>query len=440
MPDPRSFTVKTCTTYGQARGTSSPRRDVFGAAGKIGDLAVLNSVGAGKIGQGLRVLSSVSNTIRGGCGSLPTSIGGVLAGGLEAGAAWVLANVGIARPIVEAVRDFNPGIANQALGQATAIFQKVKQGNFKITDIPGVLQDLQNLERLGRNIFTPGRGDANVSLRDVCDASPYAIDLIARAPKHKFMFVVQIVPQFGYDELSNMDLAFAVKQSTRPNVKYIADDVNYYNYRSKVITKAEFEEMNMTFYDDMLNNAANFHAAYIKAMSPIANFEQWSGTVDFENGGMKFDNTSVISNTSIPTNRYASTTGPLLAENKTVLQEIRLFHLFDGGRKMNVYKFFNPRIVALTLDDLDMTTSGDGTSVQINFVYDSVFIATDVSFESGELASNAKSGQLRSAQYPLRYNSAATATRPANPGIAPSGTPAAVNSSCDTKINNRSPM
>lgn len=439
MPDPRSFTVKTCTTFGQARGATSNRRDVFGAAGKIGDLAVLNSVGAGKIGQGLRVLSSVSNTIRGGCGSLPTSIGGVLAGGLEAGAAWVLANVGIARPIVEAVRDFNPGIANQALGQATAIFQKVKQGNFKITDIPGVLQDLQNLERLGRNIFTPGRGDANVSLRDVCDASPYAIDLIARAPKHKFMFIVQIVPQFGYDELNNMDLAFAVKQSTRPNVKYTADDVNYYNYRSKVITKAEFEEMNMTFYDDMLNNAANFHAAYIKAMSPIANFEQWSGTVDFEKGGMEFDNTSIVPNTSIVTNRYASTTGPLLFENKTVLQEIRLFHLFDGGRKMNVYKFFNPRIVALTLDDLDMTTSGDGTSVQINFVYDSVFIATDVSFEAGELASAAKAGQSRSAQYPLRYNSAATATRPSNPGIAPNGTPAAVNSKCDTKINNGSP-
>ena len=94
MADPRSnlFSVKPCApqnapkSLAAASKATSERKEFFGALGKIGDLEVLNSVGAGKIGEGLRVLASVSNTIRTGCGSLPTSIGS----SLDAGANWAL--------------------------------------------------------------------------------------------------------------------------------------------------------------------------------------------------------------------------------------------------------------------------------------------------------------------------------------------------------------
>lgn len=194
MADPRKYMTYKCSL---AAATSSSNLRAFGnAVGKVGDLEILNSVGAGKIGQGLRTLSSISNTIRSGCGSLPTSIGSTI----ESGANWVLNQTGIGPTVVDAVRGFNPAIANQAWGQAKTIFNQVKQGKFSMSSVPGMLQDLQNLERLGRNIFA---GDGSNSMQSVeCLNSPYALDLISRAPKHKFMFVVSFIFNKGYNNLS----------------------------------------------------------------------------------------------------------------------------------------------------------------------------------------------------------------------------------------------
>ena len=265
MADPRKYMTYKCSL---AAATSSSNLRAFGnAVGKVGDLEILNSVGAGKIGQGLRTLSSISNTIRSGCGSLPTSIGSTI----ESGANWVLNQTGIGPTVVDAVRGFNPAIANQAWGQAKTIFNQVKQGKFSMSSVPGMLQDLQNLERLGRNIFA---GDGSNSMQSVeCLNSPYALDLISRAPKHKFMFVVSFIFNKGYNNLSTPgnEMAFVVKKSTRPNIKFHTEDVNYYNFRSKFITKTEFEDMSMTFHDDMTNNAMEFYNAYRNAISPITN-------------------------------------------------------------------------------------------------------------------------------------------------------------------------
>lgn len=97
-----------------------------------------------------------------------------------------------------------------------------------------------------------------------CLNSPYALDLIARAPKHKFMFVVSFIFNPEYANLRDVanEMAFVVKKSSRPNIKFQTEDVNYYNFRSKFVTKTEFEEMNMTFHDDMTNNALDFYNAY----------------------------------------------------------------------------------------------------------------------------------------------------------------------------------
>lgn len=467
MPDPR-INLQAQTWYCKEfiGSTTSERQNFFQAVNNLGNFQGLTQAGTtgAAISQGLRTLASISNTVRSGCGSLPTSIGAAVGQGLDAGVGWVFDNVGIARTAVDAVRQFNPNIANQALGQAQQIYRQVKQGNFKYTDIPFAFQNLQNLERLARNIFTPSVKEQN-AVKVLCEASPYAMDLIAKAPKHKFMWVVQIIPSAAYaSAFNNLDIAFVAKTSTRPNVKYTMDDINFYNYRTKVVTKSEFQEMNMTFYDDMANLAGAFHAAYLKATVPISNFPNGDQAGEWEENGMNFFNTTTADpvpggndasfadgavrtinpNTAqlVPINRYPASTGALAEDSKTVIQEIRVFHLYDGGRQMNYYKFFNPRITELKLDDLDMAATDTGNEVAFSFTYDSVYIDTAVSFKSGDMAAAAKtvSKMDGSAAFGLRYVSSGSEIQgTSNIGLQPFGSPAQVSDNCSTQLNTQSP-
>lgn len=437
MSDPRLFTVKQCqpaylASSGAAIGkATTDRRNFANSIGKIGDLQILNSVGGGNIGKGLRTLASISNSIRVGCGSLPTSIGSTI----DAGARWVMDTIKVPPVVVDAVRAFNPSIANQAYGQAKQLFSKVKQGNFKFTDIPGYMQDFQNLERLGRNIFTPGKGDVQSTASEHCDASPYAVDLIARAPKYKFLFVVQFVVNDGYKEAGSdygpLDMAFTVKKSTRPTVKYHEEDVNYYNYRSKVITKTEFGEMNMSFHDDTMNLATQFYTLYTRAMTPITNLASMDQTTLEDRMGMDYGRimTEKSIRNSLPANTYAATRGFLNNDNKTIFKEIRVYHVFDYGHRMNVWRFMNPQITQLAMDELDMSVGTEGTELAMTFTYDSVYIDPDVSMSNNGGKYNLGETQ-RGAVYQLKYNGAGSVGGPNNAGINPYGTPPVASDAC----------
>jgi len=133
--------------------SQSQRQKAFNALGKVGDLEILNnktlfgSTGS-RVGQGLRTLASISNSVRTGCGALPTVIGGAVGTALDTGANWVLENVGFSKTAVDQARYFNPGIANQAYGQAQQIYQRVKQGNFNFNSIPSVLKTFKTLSVL----------------------------------------------------------------------------------------------------------------------------------------------------------------------------------------------------------------------------------------------------------------------------------------------------
>jgi hypothetical protein len=435
--DPRNFTVKPCSTaYAggsvAAIGSAiSSRRDFGNSIGKIGDLAVLNSVGAGAIGAGLRTVASISNSIRTGCGSLPTTIGS----SIDEGANWILSSIGIAPSFIQTLRSLNPSVANQAWGQAQQLFQQVQNGHFKASDIPSYLQDFQNLERLARGIYTPGDDRLNqISAR--CEASPYAVDLIRRAPKYKFLFVVQFVTASGYENLDPIlrGMAFVIKKSTRPKITYQTEPVNFYNFRSKIITKTEFEEMNMTFHDDTLNNTTKFYTACMQAMSPITNLSPSQSPTggSFEQMGMNFvDNTQQNQSGEVPIsiNNYAASTGPLSNDNKqNIFKEIILYHIFDSGTQATVYHFINPRITQLVPDDVDMSIGSEGCELALTFCYDSVFVETKSMAELDSTFRGAQSDAL----YQLRNNDSASSTQgPNSSGIAPYGPPATDPTNCN---------
>ena len=98
MADPRtrlkSFTVKQCAGAAGTGGTSSQeRKDFFNNLGKIGDLEFLNNSDLGSsVGEGLRGLARVSNSIRIGDGALPSALGSAV----DKGAGFVLDAIGIA--------------------------------------------------------------------------------------------------------------------------------------------------------------------------------------------------------------------------------------------------------------------------------------------------------------------------------------------------------
>ena len=332
------------------------------------------------------------------------------------------------------------------MGASTTNIPKSKTRTLQDVRYPKLATRLENLERLGRNIFTGSGGAAAGVGVDIFD-TPKKKNLIARAPKHKFMFVVSFIFNTPYNTalgLVGNETAFVIKRSTRPGIKFQTEDVNYYNFRTKVVTKTEFEEMSMTFHDDMQNYAMRFYNAYRRAMSPITNMDGGNGLIGIEDLGMDFGaaltSASAIEKT-IDSNSYAASRGALapqgkagngVTENVDMLKEIRLFHVYDGGRKMNVFTFLNPRMTEMTLDDLDMSSS-EGSEVGIKFHYDSVYIRTGLpanttlnNYASKEFLPGTQIG----AMYPLRYNGSPGAMDAAHKMNPPFGG-AGATTSCD---------
>ena len=360
MADPRS-----------KLGAASDKSEFFRTLGKIGDIEALNSVDS-DIGQGLRALETISNQLRTGDGPV-AKIWNSVEASVETGANSVYETLNIDPNAAKDIgQRFNPGVLNRAQGQAETIYERVRQGNFEIRDVPDAIQDFQNLSQLLKGVFTPkANQDPNevAQANKICDPSPWAMDLIKLAPKHKFMFVVEFIFNKLYEDVfSDLDFAFVIKRTTRPNIQFEYEDINFYNFRSKVLKKMEYQPMSMTFYDDMRDNALRFYTRYLQIISPISRGDAFQS--GFEEAGMSFeqiDDEGARGLNSSSINAVGDTT-------KTIIHHAQLYHIINFGRQVDVYRFENPRLQTMTLDDLDMTDGSSGTEVTIEFNYDRVSI------------------------------------------------------------------
>lgn len=402
--DPRKyFSVKSCAAASKAGSAQQAKRKSFlESITKIGDLEVLNDTGFGKVGEALRVLSAVSDSTRVGESVVPgregtdtynSTLGKIANTALESvdqGAMAVLDAAGLGG-IIGAVGEFHPEVANRAYGQAKTIFEKVKQGNFELSDIPEYFSDLQNLEQLGRGILGTGNKPPKREY-EFCGASPYAMDLISYAPKFNFLFVIDVEFAPDYQALTDIgsSMAFVVKRSSRPVVEFEYEDINMYNFWTKVPKRVVYPPVTMSFYDDNKNAAHLFYTAYMRAMSPISNMKQdgQMQTGSYEVNSMNFNNPASAKTFAGPggdisTKGYAASLGPLSGETKSVVNRIRLYHIFDYGRLMNIYNFYNPRILSFTPSELNMAETGDGAEFEFQFAYDSMFIEPGFSVQDG---------------------------------------------------------
>lgn len=175
----------------------------------------------------------------------------------------------------------------------------------------------------------------------------------SESPKYKFTFYVKFkfrhnAPKHSGGDTANSNL-LAIKQASRltPVINY--HDANYYGFRTKVATKVDFSVVNLTFYDDSSGRSHDIFEKYMQEVSPITNIENANAVSD------------------------SQTIGPLRNGSELgLIDNIEVYHYHKGGTTL--YKYMNPKIVNIMLDELDMSVS-DVTLVTLSFAYDAFNIS-----------------------------------------------------------------
>ena len=209
------------------------------------------------------------------------------------------------------------------------------------------------------------------------DYTKYASDYVSYAPKPKFLFKVffELDPQFAALSGANKEYFHLVKAISRPKMNFEYEDINIYNYRTKVLRKMTYDPISITFYDDSRNRVMQFMETYRKTMSPGANVSS-STHIDYEKHGMNFSFEDG--------NNQTANTGHILQDDftlKNVIKNITLYQIFGHGSFVTKFVFINPKIESIEYDDLDYE-SNDGCMVNLGLSYDLLEIKTEKTFEN----------------------------------------------------------
>lgn len=187
--------------------------------------------------------------------------------------------------------------------------------------------------------FLPSSGEWQSSL--------YARDLVAHQPKFKFLFKVKFEGFPGSDQPNSAECF--VTRCDKPKIMLNHADVNYYNFRTKVLTSVAFQPLSMTFHDE-IGDTVNF--LFRKYMETISG--QGSGTYGIDKG-------ADTGSSTFPYSRGSS------VGRRIIIQQI-----FGNGLADNQFIFKNPRIETFDFDELAMEESTSGSSMTITFHYDAL--------------------------------------------------------------------
>ncbi len=210
-----------------------------------------------------------------------------------------------------------------------------------------------------RLLDSPANGPFPAQLRDIGDDFGNLDQ-----PKSKYLFTMQLFPRnnMGINEGSQSmnEIKLALKTAGRLAAEVHYEDANYYSYRTKVRTKLNYNDISVTFYDDINQRSHTILTAYLMLISPIAN-QPATQASNLQLAHLKRATIGALSN--------GSQLGPL--------DYIRITHyiVYNGqpNQQFVIYDYLNPKIQSFSLDELDMTTS-DVALVKLNFVFDTVNI------------------------------------------------------------------
>lgn len=233
---------------------------------------------------------------------------------------------------------------------------------------------------LGDNLAAPENYD--VGWKSVSYAHSLANSMYR--PKLKFMFYVdfafkpEIEATIPGEWRNNFN--FMVKGIDRPKMNLEYEDVNQYNYKTKVLKAIKTEEVSISFYDDGSNYVQDFYRFLMTTYSPIT---RRSNVVDSNivNGDVKFlDGSGMSFDSSLTANSDYASRGTINTDNGGVLQAIKLtqsFHIpssIDGGAKEVSYIFVNPHITSIEMNELSHEDTSSTSEIHLKFSYDFVII------------------------------------------------------------------
>lgn len=294
-------------------------------------------------------------------------------------------------------------IYDSGIGAANTIGESLIVGIIDEADLPGPINDLSALAFLQQR-----KADVLDDISDPqCGIAAYARDLIPYAPKFNYMFMVQIQFQPDYADLGIQEsnqlntnevikFQYLCRQFTRPTVNVDYEEVNMYNFHTRVAKKITYEPVTLRLYDDNKNSSMVFLEKYLKARSPIARKTPSQQDV-FETRGMDFSpyaagNTQTGSAIQQLTNSSGSM-GGLINENRSVLRRIDVYHVFNYGTKVNLYSFLNPKIMQFNISDFDMDDGAEPATIEMQLAYDSMFVHTDIDMSPPEFRERDRLGQ-----------------------------------------------
>lgn len=288
----------------------------------------------------------------------------------------------------QAYRTFGAAVADQAGNVLNGIFKSQR----------GTIID-QNVNPIPQGNIAD-HGDWNVSR--------YAASMASGAggydPKTKFLFKVRfdfheaaknIAATLGLDVEHSLDrnLTYVVKQIDMPKYTLDYEEINMYNFRTKVLTRIKHEPLSFTFYDDVANNAIKFMNVYLQVLQPLARTD-WSTGANLENHGFAF--ADKIGGLDSAMRAAIKTLNGL--ESKDVLRSLKIeqYYLNRGDSThltgkdirqsihVNVFTFTNPRITSFSLQDQDHESGATPNMMECQFDFDALHMRTGVVAETLE--------------------------------------------------------
>ena len=199
---------------------------------------------------------------------------------------------------------------------------------------------------------------ARFSVKGNYEAVHYADDLNYHQPKFKFLFKVKFSGFSG----TNDQFYFYVYRADKPKVRFVHQDVNYYNFRSRVLTGVIYEPLALTFLDEVGNNLNDFFSSYLSLMSGTG-----SGNYGIDQGW------GDASSTRPYANGYSDE-----LDRKIIVEQV-FAHSTGGGYDQymaNHFTFINPRIETFDFDELSQEDSSSGSMATITFSYDAILCET----------------------------------------------------------------
>lgn len=214
----------------------------------------------------------------------------------------------------------------------------------------------------------PETSSANSKEASTVTVPDYYPEILSRyRPKYKYLFVVEIILKQEYQDIPT-SCTFLITNFKKPDVSIEYEEINFYNFRSMVPKKTIYSPCSFDLHNDIGNYTMNFIVAYLRRISPI--FNQTNSSI-FESSGMDFKNA---------TSSYGLNTQPINESdmlNTHIIDTITVYDYYNANNTMDTYRFYNPKISKITMDEFDMSNN-DGSKISLEFVYDSVNIETGI--------------------------------------------------------------